>query len=238
MRNRFILLVAFLALQPTTSSAGCTEADLNRAASVSPQAWIRACQQCGGHVTKGGNNQCIGWQQSSSKSGTSGSGVDISSMSSTINNALRQREEEVHQQHREAMQNLDAQNRSRLSDEEQQIDQAKNEKQSKEEKRRKEALSRMGDSPADSGIARMDFDDYRKQQAERAAALKEKKEGRKLSKKEQDWCKLHIPLKPTESVQKIEGQDDDRMALYEMKKEEWDRRCSTNQESVSAKKSP
>jgi hypothetical protein len=163
----------------------------------------------------------------------------MSSMTSTINNALRQREEEVHQQHREAMQNLDTQNRSRLSDEEQQIDQAKDEKHSKEAKRRKEALTRMGDSPADSGIARMDFDDYRQRQAERAAALKENKgEGRKLSKKEQDWCKLHIPLKPAESVQKIEGQDDDRMALYEMKKEEWDRRCGATQESAAVKKSP
>jgi hypothetical protein len=196
MRNRlilFVLFVGFLVLQPTTSSAACTEADLNRAASVSPQAWIRACQQCGGRVTKGANNRCEGWQQSSSKSGTSGSGVDVSTMASTINSALRQREEEVHQQHREAMQNLDTQNRSRLSNEEQQIDQARDEKLSKEEQRRKDALSRMGGSPADSGIARMDFDDYRQRQAERAAALKENKEERKLSKKEQDWCKVQAP---------------------------------------------
>lgn len=235
MRHRIIIFVAILFLPPNISMAACTDADLSRAASQSPQAWVAQCRRCGGYVTQGGNNRCEGYSKSTSSPGTSGSATDLSGISSTISSAMRQREEEVHKEHQQAMQNLDSQNRSRLSDEQQQVEQAKNEKNSKDEQRRQDALSRMGGSPSDSGISRMDFNDYRKRQSERAAALRENKEGRKLSKKEQDWCKLHVPLKPSESVQKIEGQDDNRMALYEMKKEEWDRRCATKQEGVSVK---
>lgn len=84
-------------------------------------------------------------------------------------------------------------------------------------------------SLSDPGIPSMDFDDYHKREAERAKVLRDNKQGRKLSKKEQSWCKLHVPLKPTLSVQKIDGQDDDRMALFEIQKAEWDRRCTTKQ---------
>lgn len=88
-----------------------------------------------------------------------------------------------------------------------------------------------GGSPlSDPGISSMDFDDYRKREAERAKALRENKQGSKLSKKEQSWCKLHVPLKPTRSVQKIDGQDDDRMALFKIKQAEWDSRCAVKEE--------
>ncbi|MEO8333007.1 MAG: hypothetical protein ABI479_11300 [Gallionella sp.] len=90
----------------------------------------------------------------------------------------------------------------------------------------------QGSSLSDSGISSMDFDDYRKREDERAAALN--KPGRKLSRKEQSWCKLHVPLKPTGSVQKIDGQDDDRMALFKIKQTEWDRRCAVK-EDIPAK---
>lgn len=234
MRPHILLLAALLGSAPGVAHAGCTEADLSRAASQGPSAWAAQCRRCGGYVTQGANSRCEGYGKSSGSSGGS-AGPDLSGVSTAISNAMREREAEIHRQNLQAMQELDAQNRSRISTEEQQVEQARGEKNSREEQRRQEALSRMGAAPSDSGIARMDFDEYRKRQAERAAALRDNKEGRKLSKKEQEWCKLHVPLKPTESIQKVEGQDDDRMALYEMKKAEWDRRCATKQEEASAK---
>lgn len=232
MRNRLLLFASLLMLQPAVSKAGCTDADLSRAASQGPTAWVAQCRRCGGYVTKGANNRCEGYAKSSGSS--AGSAPDLSGVSSAISNAMREREEEIKRQNLEAMQNLDAQNRNRLSAEQQQVEQANAEKHSSEEQRRQAALSRMDTAPSDSGIAPMDFKDYRQRQAERAP-LRENKPERKLSKAEQAWCKLHVPLKPTESIHKVEGQDDNRMALYEMKKTEWDRRCLVRQEAALEK---
>lgn len=222
MGKLIALLVAVLALHPGTSAASCTEAELSRAASISPQAWVQKCRQCGGRVTTGGNNRCVGFQQSSSAPGAGA--PNLSGISSAIADAMKQREAEIERQNRDAMRNLDANNRSRLADEQQQVQQFQDEKTTQEERRRQEALTRMG--PSDAGIPRMDFDDYRRREAERRGA-RTAPQGRKLSKQEQDWCKLNIPLKPTGSIRKVEGQDEERMAIYEMKKAEWDRRCAS-----------
>lgn len=224
-----VLLLWPLAFTATPASAGCTEADLNRAAAIGPSAWARTCQQCGGHVTQGGNNRCEGFQSSDGGAPNS-SPVDLNAMSTAISNAMREREAEVHRQHQQTMQNMDAQNRTRLSDEQQQVEAAKAGRQAREEQKRQDALSRMGAATPGSAIPAMDFKDYRKRQVERADALGGAAAGtdgkRVLSKAEQTWCKLHVPLKPTASIHAIEGQDEERMAIYQLRQAEWDQRCA------------
>lgn len=69
---------------------------------------------------------------------------------------------------------------------------------------------------------KLDFKQYRENERSRREGLEKAK---KMSKKDEDWCKLHIPVAPTASTYDPMGQDKSRQASYASRKAEWDRRC-------------
>ena len=77
---------------------------------------------------------------------------------------------------------------------------------------------------------KLDFGAYREGERARRDGLDR---AQTLSKQDESWCKLHIPLQPTASTYDAAGVDDARQEAYRVRKAEWDRRCGGGQASAA-----